>query len=160
MSDKKISQLTAATTPLAGTETLPIVQGGQTVKATAQDIADLVPTVTLPFTLLSNSISITAGVLSNTTLKNTTSEPIVSASIGGVSNEWIIINPASGIFTSNKTWGSSLVVLTSGGIITGVPLRFNSSNFVFAFYDNTGAAVNLTTVTTTYNILTNILIYT
>jgi hypothetical protein len=36
--DKKISQLTAATTPLAGTETLPIVQGGSTVKATVQDV--------------------------------------------------------------------------------------------------------------------------
>lgn len=36
--DKKISQLTAATTPLAGTETLPIVQAGSTVKATVQDV--------------------------------------------------------------------------------------------------------------------------
>jgi hypothetical protein len=41
--DKKISQLTAATTPLSGTEQLPIVQGGVTVKATAQDVADLAP---------------------------------------------------------------------------------------------------------------------
>lgn len=39
--DKKISQLTAATTPLTGTEILPIVQGGNTVQATAQDVADL-----------------------------------------------------------------------------------------------------------------------
>lgn len=36
--DKKISQLTAATTPLAGTETLPIVQSGNTVKATVQNV--------------------------------------------------------------------------------------------------------------------------
>ena len=36
--DKKISQLTAAATPLAGTETLPIVQGGSTVKTTVQDV--------------------------------------------------------------------------------------------------------------------------
>ena len=41
MSDKKISQLTAASTPLTGTEELAIVQSGSTVKATAQDIADL-----------------------------------------------------------------------------------------------------------------------
>jgi hypothetical protein len=41
MADKKISQLTGATTPLTGTEELAIVQGGQTLKATAQDIADL-----------------------------------------------------------------------------------------------------------------------
>ena len=43
MSDKKISQLTAATTPLTGTETLPIVQGGQTVKVSAQSVANLAP---------------------------------------------------------------------------------------------------------------------
>ena len=30
MADKKISALTGATTPLAGTEVLPIVQGGAT----------------------------------------------------------------------------------------------------------------------------------
>jgi hypothetical protein len=41
MTNKKISQLTGATTPLTGTEELAIVQGGQTVKATAQDVADL-----------------------------------------------------------------------------------------------------------------------
>jgi len=39
--DKKISQLIGATTPLTGTEELAIVQGGSTVKATAQDVADL-----------------------------------------------------------------------------------------------------------------------
>lgn len=38
MADKKISQLTGATTPLAGTEVLPIVQGGSTVKVSAADI--------------------------------------------------------------------------------------------------------------------------
>jgi hypothetical protein len=38
MADKKISQLTAATTPLAGTEVLPIVQGGSTVKVSAANI--------------------------------------------------------------------------------------------------------------------------
>lgn len=38
MADKKISQLTAATTPLAGTEVLPIVQGGSTVKVSVSDL--------------------------------------------------------------------------------------------------------------------------
>ena len=38
MSDKKISQLTAATTPLAGTEVLPIVQSGSTVKVPNNDL--------------------------------------------------------------------------------------------------------------------------
>jgi hypothetical protein len=38
MADKKISQLTAASTPLAGTEVLPIVQGGSTVKVAVSDL--------------------------------------------------------------------------------------------------------------------------
>lgn len=36
--DKKISALTGATTPLAGTEVLPIVQGGATVKVPVSDL--------------------------------------------------------------------------------------------------------------------------
>lgn len=38
MADKKISQLTAANTPLAGTEVLPIVQSGSTVKVASDDL--------------------------------------------------------------------------------------------------------------------------
>jgi len=38
MADKKISQLTSATTPLAGTEVLPIVQSGSTVKVPVSDL--------------------------------------------------------------------------------------------------------------------------
>jgi hypothetical protein len=38
MADKKISALTSATTPLAGTEVLPIVQSGATVKVATNDL--------------------------------------------------------------------------------------------------------------------------
>jgi hypothetical protein len=38
MADKKISALTGATTPLAGTEVLPIVQAGSTVKVASDDL--------------------------------------------------------------------------------------------------------------------------
>lgn len=38
MADKKISALTAASTPLAGTEVLPIVQSGSTVKVSISDV--------------------------------------------------------------------------------------------------------------------------
>lgn len=41
MADIKISELLPASTPLDGTETLPIVQAGNTVKASTQDIASL-----------------------------------------------------------------------------------------------------------------------
>jgi len=38
MADKKISQLTGATTPLAGTEVLPVVQSGSTVKVSVANL--------------------------------------------------------------------------------------------------------------------------
>lgn len=38
MADKKISQLTGASTPLAGSEVLPIVQSGSTVKVSVNDL--------------------------------------------------------------------------------------------------------------------------
>jgi hypothetical protein len=38
MADKKISALTAASTPLAGTEVVPIVQSGATVKVAVSDL--------------------------------------------------------------------------------------------------------------------------
>ena len=38
MADKKISALTGATTPLAGSEVLPIVQGGSTVKVSVANL--------------------------------------------------------------------------------------------------------------------------
>jgi hypothetical protein len=40
MADKKISQLTAASTPLAGTEVLPIVQSGSTVQVSVDNLTD------------------------------------------------------------------------------------------------------------------------
>ena len=39
MANKKISELTSATTPLAGTEELAIVQGGETKKVSASDLS-------------------------------------------------------------------------------------------------------------------------
>lgn len=52
MADKKISQLTAVSTPLAGTEVLPIVQSGATKKVTALELTgttlDAFGNVTIP----------------------------------------------------------------------------------------------------------------
>ena len=58
MSDKKISQLTASTTPLAGTEVLPVVQGGNTVKVSVDNLTTgkNVPALTY------NSVTINRGL--------------------------------------------------------------------------------------------------
>ena len=66
MADKKISALTGATVPLAGTEVLPIVQSGATVKVAVSDLtagratsalsyASTVATGTAPFTVASTT---------------------------------------------------------------------------------------------------------
>ena len=47
MADSKVSALTPATTPLAGTEIVYVVQSGEDRQATAQDIADLAPAPTV-----------------------------------------------------------------------------------------------------------------
>jgi len=69
MADKKISQLTAASTPLTGTEELAIVQSGSTVKATAQDVADLAGAPYLVYTALLSQSGTSAPVA--TVLHNT-----------------------------------------------------------------------------------------
>jgi hypothetical protein len=69
MADKKISQLTSASTPLTGSEELAIVQSGATVKATAQDIADLAGAPYLVYTALLTQSGIDAPVA--TVLQNT-----------------------------------------------------------------------------------------
>jgi hypothetical protein len=67
MADKKISALTAATTPLAGTEVLPIVQSGATVKVAVSDltagraIAASAATITGATTAVSLTLANTGG---------------------------------------------------------------------------------------------------
>jgi hypothetical protein len=61
MADKKISQLTAATTPLAGTEVLPIVQSGSTVKVSAADVTAGRAVSALSLTLTGSPLAATSG---------------------------------------------------------------------------------------------------
>ena len=68
MADKKISALTASTTPLAGTEVLPIVQGGATVKVAVSDL-----TAGRAFSALSSTFS-------GQTLTAATATPIMDLS--------------------------------------------------------------------------------
>lgn len=99
MADKKISALTAASTPLAGTEVLPIVQSGSTVKASVNNV--LGP--------LSSVSGLTAGYI----LKgNNTAN--VSASIAFDSGS------AFGIGTNSFTNTVNTVVVRQSG--TGVDL--------------------------------------
>ena len=99
MANKKISQLTGATTPLAGTEELAIVQGGQTVKATAQDIADLGGLPYLVYTALLTQTGTDAPVITQV-LENTTGATLsITRSGAGIYKGTF----SSNILTTNKT---------------------------------------------------------
>jgi len=66
--DKKISQLTSAAS-LTGTEVLPIVQNGQTVNTTVQDVVDLAG---VPYKIYTTRIlTDMSGVITQTILENT-----------------------------------------------------------------------------------------
>ena len=110
MSNVKISELTSASTPLTGTEEIPVVQSGTTYKTTAQDIADLASGGTnyLVYTaLLSQSSAVlTVTVLENTLGTDLTWTIAFNGTLRGTAD--------SGTpFTLDKTW------LTSGGFSQG-----------------------------------------
>jgi hypothetical protein len=110
MADKKISALTAASTPLAGTEVLPIVQGGATVKAT---VANIVGAGTSPgsFTSVNASADI---VLANT--KSLHSDAISSYIVvagGSTSSQ----SQGSGVyFYGNTNAGTGSIYMFSGNV--------------------------------------------
>lgn len=61
MADKKISALTGATTPLAGTEVLPIVQSGATVKVAVSDLTAGRAVSATQLTLTTGSLIVASG---------------------------------------------------------------------------------------------------
>lgn len=95
MADKKISALTGASTPLAGTEVLPIVQSGSTVKVAVSDltlgrtvrVSQLGVGTTAPTHALDVILSqtqITSRVLNQATSVNSIATQIISGGNGAV----------------------------------------------------------------------------
>ena len=82
MADKKISQLTGASTPLAGTEVLPIVQSGATVKVAVSDLTAARAVSALSLTLTSTDASAAAAPLLD--LYRDSASPAVSDTLGEI----------------------------------------------------------------------------
>ena len=114
MANKKISQLTAASA-LTGTEELPIVQSGQTVKTTAQDIADLAGggASYLKYTAVLGQLGINPPQV--IVLENTIGNIVWTRNITGDYYGTLI-----GAFPQNKTWCSA----TSGANIGNTTVLF------------------------------------
>ena len=82
MADKKISALTGAATPLAGTEVLPIVQSGSTVKVAVSDLTAGRSFNALGMTLTSTDASATAAPLLD--LYRDSASPAASDTLGEI----------------------------------------------------------------------------
>jgi hypothetical protein len=130
MANKKISQLTAAAA-LTGTELLPIVQDGETVQTTAQDVADLAG---LPYKSYVALITHGAGD-SNPT------EQVLYNNIGIItplydeSNNYLL--QSAGLFTLNKT---IVFVSSPTNPLMKVGALSNNANFVGLTTENDGFA--------------------
>lgn len=131
MANSKISALTSATTPLAGTETLPIVQGGVTVKTTVANITNG-GGYAGSFTTLASTSSTTLGSASTDTVR-------VNGymGVGASPNASFAINVASTALT--------------GATQVGVRTAFTASSAATSDVRGYQAAVNLASAAFTAN---------
>jgi hypothetical protein len=152
MADKKISALTSATTPLAGTEVLPIVQSGATVKVAVSDLtAGRAISATAVTASTGNFVVGTSGqgVDFSATPGTGTSEllddyetgswtPALSSNAGSagaaaVSNAYGIYTKVGNQVTISFSFKVDNVGSWSGAIqVAGIPFNFASGKFVIA----------------------------
>ena len=180
MADLKISQLPAATTPLAGTEVLPIVQGGSTVKVAVNDLtagkavsASTVSATTVTATTVNGTTFDTNVAAAGVTLAGVT-----LAADGTDTNIGININPkGTGVVTTSATYSDvngalraiprsgaaktssytlavtdigEFIEVGSGGSIV-VPNAVFSTGDAVVIFNNTSGNITLTlSITTAY----------
>lgn len=130
MADLKISQLTSATTPLAGTEVLPIVQSSSTKKVATDDL-----TVKNVRSNATSGILQIAGPAASTTRVMTTPN----------ANFTVARTDAAQTFTGLQTFDTGTRQLSGrnyGGVLTNTKTNFveNTANNIFSFTKGAGAA--------------------
>lgn len=124
MADKTISALTAASTPLAGTEVLPIVQSGSTVKVSVADLT------------LGRAISATQATLTTGNLIIGTSGQGIDFSAsphtGGMTSE-LLADYEEGTWTPNQGPGLTVVgTFSSNGTYTKIGRQVTINGNLFA----------------------------
>jgi hypothetical protein len=147
MADKKISALTSATTPLAGTEVLPVVQGASTVKVAVSDL--------------------TAGrAVSATSLTASTGNVVIGASGSGVDfsasphtagmTSELLNDYEEGTWTPNQGAGLTVVgTFSSSGTYTKIGRLVNVNFTLDATVSIAAAAGNFLVTNLPFTIATN-----
>jgi hypothetical protein len=105
MADKKISQLTGATTPLAGTEVLPIVQSGSTVKVAVSDL-------TAGRTVSAGQLNVDNLRLDGNTISSTNTDGAVTIAPNGLGV--INLTTSDKVVISNSTTEANLSISAAG----------------------------------------------
>jgi hypothetical protein len=141
MSNAKISALTSATTPLAGTEVLPIVQSGATVKVAVSDLtaARSVGMSKLTITQATNPVAQwdwTSGTSRQFLVEGTGNlARLYSGNLGAVVQQWDVTTGATRI-NYQLTIADNLVIGTSGKGLT------DSTGALTSTYNSTGITTN------------------
>ena len=108
MANSKISALTSATTPLAGTETLPIVQSGATTKVTVANLT------------AGRSVT-TGGLTSDNFTLQTDVSGLMTLGRFGAGYPWVLVRPnstATGIEIRDNAGNAQLVITQATGNVT------------------------------------------
>jgi hypothetical protein len=162
MSNSKISALTAATTPLAGTETLPVVQSGATTKVT---VANLTAGRAVSATQYTSTIATGTAPLvvsSTTNVANLNASSLGGATfaapgaIGGGTASAITGTTIAGTDTTDATSTTAAALKTAGGLAV-VKKTYVGDNIVqgtaakgFDFSANTPQAGKTSTILNWY----------
>lgn len=102
MADRKISALTAATTPLAGTEVVPIVQSGATVKAAVTSFTNGLALTPTSVTLAAGNLVLNGGLTSDVALIKNTGQ-----SFGVATDRWLGSDGTTSTWFYNVPTGGS-----------------------------------------------------
>lgn len=165
MADKKISALTAASTPLAGTEVLPIVQSGSTVKVsvanlTAGRVVDSTANTMSGVTTASGvKGSYISGTSFNTTVNNqtyavtfNTSAKVFAVACGNGDAVLVVACYTSATITILGAQGSNVIVASSTPGASELGIYKNANDHVIYF--KTGSALDATAGSWTLQSLT------
>lgn len=117
MANQKISELPAASTPLVGTEVLPIVQGGVTVKVSAANVT-AGRAVSASSLTLGTALAVTSGGTGQTSY---TDGQLLIGNTTGNTLDKATLTAGSGITITNGP-GSITIDATGGGTVTSVGL--------------------------------------